>query len=269
MKYECNVARDLMPLTLDGAASEESQSLLNEHLEECADCKVYYTGMQAALPLARASGKQEQKAFDQAARKLRRKRRFRLWKRIAIGILAGMVLMYGGLRIWSELTQQLNTLVYFGNYDVYLSQLDDGRVSVNMDYRGSSLYMLVRMEFEEEDGQQILYVYNETTRIPKYLSGSLLNYSVSRLTSGEMETLAEIRSGAPDEYEIVWQAGDAIPAASEEMESYFAIKEQMAMIRWRETEDGKTYAISFEENQRYQALEEQLLAVRKTVPEWQ
>jgi len=45
MKHDCNVARDLMPLMLDGAASEESQKLLNEHLEECADCQAYYDGI--------------------------------------------------------------------------------------------------------------------------------------------------------------------------------------------------------------------------------
>ena len=269
MKHECNVARDLMPLMLDGAASEESQQLLNEHLEECADCRAYYAGMQAALPLTRETIQKEQKAFDDAARKVRKKRRRRLWRKILIGVFIGMVVMYGGLRIWSELTQTLNTLVYFGNYDVYLSQLEDGRVSVNMNYRGSNQYMLVRVEFEEEDGQQILYVYNETTRIPKYLSGPWPNYSCLRLSAEDMETLFEIRSGVPDEYEIVWQAGDPVPAASEEMESYFAIQEQIAMIRWRETEDGKMFAVSFEENQRCQELEEQLMAVRKTVPEWQ
>ncbi|MBE0601161.1 MAG: zf-HC2 domain-containing protein [Firmicutes bacterium] len=269
MKYECNVARDLMPLMLDGAASEESQALLNEHLDECADCKAYYAGMQAALPMARNTGKQEQKAFDEAARKLRRKRRVRLWRRIAIGVLAGMVLMYGGLRIWSELTQKLNTLVYFGQYNVFLSQLDDGRVSVNMDFMGSSRYMMVRMENDVEDGKHILYVYNETTRIPQYLSQSLRNYSCARLSAGDMETLNEIRSGVPDEYMIVWQAGNAIPAASEEMETYYAIETEMAMIRFWETENGKMHAVSFEDNQRYQELSDQLMEIWKTVPEWQ
>ena len=86
MKHECNVARDLMPLALDGAASEESQTLLDEHLEECADCKAYFEGMKAALPIARETGVQEEKAFDEATRKLRRKRRFRLWRRLLIGI---------------------------------------------------------------------------------------------------------------------------------------------------------------------------------------
>jgi hypothetical protein len=269
MKHECNVARDLMPLILDGAASEESQKLLNEHLEECAACQEYYNGMNAALPPARETSKQEQKAFDDAARKLRKKRRFRLWKRVAIGILAGMALMYGGLRIWSELTQKLNTLVYFGQYNVFLSQLDDGRVSVNLDYMGNSRYMLVRLKFDDEDGKQILYIYNETTRIPYDLPQPLMNYSCTRLSAEDMETLSEIRSGVADEYEIVWQDGDSIPAASPEMETYFALWERILSIPMRSTIDGKAYALSRVDSLLLDELNAELDAAYGTVPEWQ
>ena len=169
MKYECNVARDLMPLMLDGAASGESQKLLNEHLEECADCRAYYGGMKAALPVAREASEQEQRQFDAAARKLRKKRRLRLWQRLLIGFLVGVLVMAGALWGWRRLAGDLNVPMYYGNYNVFLSQLQDDSVSFNMDFYGTNRVMGVRIKEKQENGQKILYIYNETSRIPQYM----------------------------------------------------------------------------------------------------
>ena len=38
----CEVARDLIPLYADGAASEETRSLVGAHLAECKSCADYY-----------------------------------------------------------------------------------------------------------------------------------------------------------------------------------------------------------------------------------
>ncbi len=268
MKHDCNVARDLMPLMLDDAASEESKTLLNQHLEECADCQAYYDGMKAALPIARQASLLEKQSFDNAARKLRRKRRIRLWRRVAIGVLAGMVLMFAGLKTWSELTVTMETPVDFRQYNVFLSQLDDGRVSVNVDYK-SDLHMRLRMEAEEEDGKNIFYVYNVSARIPEYLSGPQRGYSCTRLSAEEMENLYEIRSGVPEKYSVVWRTGDVVPAASAEMNRYFEIEQEMDWIRSLESNDRGMRNFTFEENQRMEELQEQRIEVYQTVPEWQ
>ena len=271
MKHDCNVARDLMPLALDDAASEESKQLLDEHLEECPPCNEYYKGMQAALPIAvKENNEQEQKAFDAAAHKARSKRRRRIWRNVLIGVLVGALAAFGSFWTWVQLTQSLNTLVYHGNYNVFLSQLDDGRVSVNMDYYGSSRYMGVGLDWVGVEGEEILYVYNMTTRIPHELGTPNPNYSCIRLSAGDIDNLTEIRKGVPDEYVVVWQAGDSIPAASEEMESYYAISGQIsAMYSAMSNPDGMRYTISYEDSQRLEELEKQATELFKTVPEWQ
>ena len=38
MKIDCNVIRDLLPLYADGACSEESRVMVEEHLQECQSC---------------------------------------------------------------------------------------------------------------------------------------------------------------------------------------------------------------------------------------
>lgn len=39
MKMNCNIIRDLLPLYVEGIASEESRELVEEHLEECGECR--------------------------------------------------------------------------------------------------------------------------------------------------------------------------------------------------------------------------------------
>ena len=39
MKTECEVIRDLLPLYTDGACSERSRDLVEEHLRDCPDCR--------------------------------------------------------------------------------------------------------------------------------------------------------------------------------------------------------------------------------------
>lgn len=40
MKYQCEIIRDLLPLYQDQVCSNASKAMVEEHLQECADCKV-------------------------------------------------------------------------------------------------------------------------------------------------------------------------------------------------------------------------------------
>ena len=40
-KISCNIIGDLLPLYVDGAVSEETKKLVEEHLAECEDCLLY------------------------------------------------------------------------------------------------------------------------------------------------------------------------------------------------------------------------------------
>jgi len=41
MNIKCEVIKDLLPLYVDGVASEESRALIEDHLKECEDCRQY------------------------------------------------------------------------------------------------------------------------------------------------------------------------------------------------------------------------------------
>jgi len=264
----CNIIRDLMPLVIDEAASEESAQCVQTHVENCDNCRTYYEGMKR-ISDSRKMQVEEQQLFEKATLRLRKKRRLRILRNLVIGMLIGCVLMWGGLRVWSDMMHHYNQLVYHGFYGVSLSQLQSGQVSVNIDFRGSSLLCGVDFDWVEEDGQNILYVYLERPRIKQYAQSPHNNYSCTRLPPERMETLYEIRQGKPGEYVILWQRGMEIPAASEEMEAYFVLNDEYWTL-WNEqdeTPDGKPIARSQEQYDRIQELRKQMNQI--IVPEWQ
>lgn len=82
----CEIARDLMPLSVDGVCSEGSQRFLDKHVEECQPCRDYYSGMKAGTLInMQVEPIQEAQALKQGLRWLG-KRYKALW--IAIAALA-------------------------------------------------------------------------------------------------------------------------------------------------------------------------------------
>ncbi|MBQ8028037.1 MAG: zf-HC2 domain-containing protein, partial [Clostridia bacterium] len=41
----CNIVKDLIPLYIDGCCSEESERVVEEHLEDCSECKKLFEEM--------------------------------------------------------------------------------------------------------------------------------------------------------------------------------------------------------------------------------
>lgn len=83
---QCDIARDLMPLSIDAVCSEGSQRFLEEHLQQCPPCQRMYDRMKAApVPVMNAAPTQEEQAIRQSLRYLGK--RFRaLW--ITLSVLA-------------------------------------------------------------------------------------------------------------------------------------------------------------------------------------
>lgn len=266
---ECNVIRDLMPLVQDDVASEESKRIVQAHIAECPACAEYLKNMQVTLKAANGQREKEQRDFDKAAHQLRVKRRRRVGRNVLIGMMVGVLLVVGGMWGWTKLTQEFNTLVYYGEYGVFLTQLSDGRTSVNLDFRGSSSYTVADMEEQIEDGQTILYVNLKRPYIKRNMDQPMVNYSCCLLSANDLRSYAEIRQGASAEYCVVWQNGNIIPAASPEMETYFAIEDEIEAINLQVTPEGKAVALSRKDEQRLFELQMARQDALETVPEWQ
>lgn len=113
MKNDCNVARDLMPLCIDGAASEESQQYVDEHVAECSECSDIYGEMSAALPQKRKE--KETAALEKAARNLRTRRTVRALWAIIISMMALLIVIVANAGAVEQMLDDIHfRLTYVG-----------------------------------------------------------------------------------------------------------------------------------------------------------
>lgn len=90
MRNECNIIRDILPLYIDGLASEDTSSFVEGHLKKCVACRTELENMKMpnalenAIPNTQANDEKSLKAF---AKKWNRK------KRIVISVLTAALLV--------------------------------------------------------------------------------------------------------------------------------------------------------------------------------
>ena len=84
MKTSCEVIRDLLPLYYDGVCSNESRTLVDEHLVVCDGCKAELEAMDDVLP-AQTAGRNLKEA--EAVQKLAKRWKKGMWKSALKGVL--------------------------------------------------------------------------------------------------------------------------------------------------------------------------------------
>lgn len=125
MKNECNIVRDLMPLVIDGVASEESTQMVAEHVKDCEPCTKVYAEYQKNLP--NRSPKEE---LDIAAKALRKWRRSRKALLIGATTLITLVVLFTGIYVWDALTAPYVNTLPLDEYEVRLVRMQDGQVKM-------------------------------------------------------------------------------------------------------------------------------------------
>lgn len=91
MKNECNVVKDLMPLCIDGVASEESQRMVEGHLEECEECAKAYADMHDELEQQMIL-ENEKKEMEVVAKQLHARRIRKAVMSALLGLLAAVLI---------------------------------------------------------------------------------------------------------------------------------------------------------------------------------
>lgn len=93
MKYEHDVIKDLMPLCIDGIASEKSTEAVKEHIAECADCAKEWESMQKQTTInTEEDMKPDTKQYVKTAKRLKKHKR---WLILKIALLVAFI--YAGV----------------------------------------------------------------------------------------------------------------------------------------------------------------------------
>ena len=272
MKNNCDMARDLMPLTIDGVASEAGRQYVKEHLEECAECRAYLAGMKASLKVDADQAAREMRDFTRTAAHMKHRR----WLRRALIALVALAVIFVGMFVAVHAHRAYNNekiALTASEYTARLSQLEDGRVIVTAQTFDKYLADLFVHDMPDDGGR----VGRITLMSTRGSSGLRSQLSVYVLSSVQGYNSIEYGDG---ESVTLWTRGETIAPASPEMEAYYAAYaaleafdrevEKRHMIQ--QAESGE-YRESYqrtpeEEDERYDLF----TAVRDTrdkVPEWQ
>ncbi|MBQ2954062.1 MAG: zf-HC2 domain-containing protein [Clostridia bacterium] len=271
-KKECQVMRDLMPLCIDGAASEASRELVVKHVWECEECAKVYAEMQGHL----LTPKEAPDYLDEAARKLRKRRKNKRRLLVALTALLTAVLVMVGAFVWQYAFHTSQIPLGLDEYDAVLTRTEDGNVLLNLYAHDRTLCCGVGSGMEPlEDGSYMLTVIPHTTLVRKYHDEPVIGMSDNdfanaywqdgliysdRYDHGHLQYEAEtphqiscIRVVCGKEERIVYRAGDDIPFCSEEMAEFYRVQEEIEALYHNEELD---------------ALEEDMIRLRQLVPEW-
>lgn len=91
---KCAVTRDLMPLCIDGTASEASQRKVDKHVAGCDPCAVVYREMRTQIDLD-VPVEQETQQFETAVKKVKHKHAWRKARNVLLGIVMALVVCAG------------------------------------------------------------------------------------------------------------------------------------------------------------------------------
>lgn len=277
MKHECNVARDLMPLCIDGVASEESKRYVEEHIAECTECAESYGEMQIALPQDNAE--KEKAAMEQTAQQMRRRRLTRKRLLIALTALLTALAVMAGMWGYDYATNRSSVPVALDAYDAYLCRTrEDGRIIVNLDMKDKTLvYGVTGWARKTPDGEWDWMLTPNTTLIAKHRKTptkgpwteayNLWYWQDGAIYGGDPATTAPLERFilvCGDEERVIYQRGDEIPFCSEEMEAYYKALDEV-----NDFSNSSVNRRSFDFDEREGELWDRVDQLRKTVPEWQ
>lgn len=270
MTNNCDMARDLMPLTIDGVASEASQQFVTEHLEECAECRAYLAGMKASLKVDVDQAAREKRDFTRTAAHMRLRRWLRRAMIVALALVVAIVGLYAGIYAHNAYNSE-KIMLTSNAYTVLLSQLKDGRVIVTAQTFNKRISELVVQDVPTEDGGRYGNIELWSTRSSNVPRGDLRAYELPSAQGYEYIVY--------DWTKRIWTRGETIAPASSEMEAYYAARdaleafnrevEKRHIIEQAEKGDfSETYQLTPEEKGERYDLETALNVAKTKVPEW-
>lgn len=268
---ECSVMRDLMPLCIDGAASDVSREMVVKHVWECEACAKAYAEMQGQL---QASQSDDQSCLDEVAHSLRRRRKNQRRLLIALTVLLTAAAVIAGFFAWNYAFNTSQIPLRPDEYEAVLSRTQDGQILLHIyvdDYR--LVYGLASGATMNEDGSYTLTVTPHATLMRSYFDRAapgLRAYNTataywqdglvwvkrsSHWDDAEPLQITCIRVATGTGDLILYRTGDDIPFCSPEMDAYYR-----KLAEFNE--------VNAEAAQRSGELNDEMTELALLVPEW-
>lgn len=223
MKLSCNVIQDLLPLYHDGVCSEESKTLVDEHLEGCADCRDVLRTLKMEVTAAPA---EEGKPLAAIGRAWKRG----LWKALVKGFAIAMLvcgIFFGSfclLTQWKFIPVSTHAMEVAEIY-----RLEDGRILYRLDVPEDVFCRDFKFETHEDGSSYKIPMCSliETTKLQgfeSYLDGYMMidpaeNNAYAKKTGGTIITSWYF--GAPGDALLIYEEGMELEPAPADLEARY------------------------------------------------
>ncbi|NLM34461.1 MAG: zf-HC2 domain-containing protein [Clostridiales bacterium] len=119
MKITCDVIKDLLPLYVENMLSDDSVSIVKEHLEQCQECKALLKDMQSSTPIPANSDSSPLLKIKAGLRK----------KKIQIGIFSALISII--IFVITMLYLTAPEYHYYGDGSIRINEIENGLLMVN------------------------------------------------------------------------------------------------------------------------------------------
>lgn len=137
----CEVVQDLLPLYVDGCCSEQSKKIVEEHLEECEECREISKLFREQIPQPEAPKEPDAKEIRQEMRKIIR------WKIIGkISLCLTLVILFVLLPAWNYVR---GTGLTYDNLKAAYTAYAFTDALIAKNYGKAYQYLAIRHNYEE------------------------------------------------------------------------------------------------------------------------
>lgn len=195
MNYPCNLIQDLLPLYLDGVCSEESKTVVEQHLIKCPNCRKHYSAMRESDEIIIMPPNAEREIQKATSFQSVKKTLFR--KQILIAAVSIIVLAVIAFAVISVLKNSVGIVEYEDNISV---SMIDGSLVGRLNGSQETHIKIIRTTMEA-DGQEENYLFY-------YLSDTKWNdLTTSRQVFSEY-VLCPMDKGADQIDRVYYYTGD-------------------------------------------------------------
>ncbi|MFT9820356.1 zf-HC2 domain-containing protein [Lysinibacillus sp. NPDC056185] len=224
-KLSCEIIRDILPLYYDNVCSDDSKSLVEEHLDHCQSCKLELDRLKVDFEIP----KEEIETIRNDSNVI--KNISSLWKRskiksFATGVIISLVLVllisFGYNRLFHLNTVNVPTNVMEISQ---VSQLSDGKIVFHFEVTDGYALNETIHDMDKNGNFYITPVRPVIKKKAQPPYGMANDYYFIDIEQEELHRdSAEIKAiyiGTPKENILVWKDGMDLPKASKEIENMF------------------------------------------------
>lgn len=227
MKLSCKVITDLLPLYYDGVCSEETKTIVEEHLKECEACRNIVEKMGVEIYAT-------QKELDEALflKNIQKSLKHRE-TRFKVLVVLLICVAWCGLHIAK--TYKCIPVGASSFQISEISHLEDKTIGFYIRICDGKDVRFMKAKSADENG--IVYIHGKRSLIEESIDGSSDSYGyneqyfyynaedynqwlseLDQTANKNLRYITEVRFGTEDDYVVLWEKGMELPEASETME---------------------------------------------------